>query len=369
MSNKKGVLLFSGFNPRAILAFLRTLEKNKFENYFIIAKSKDDELFKTKYKDKIVYTRESLKLDIDLTITIIKDILNKNKLEEIVIIPSSEAINRFLLKYRKKFEEVGAIIPLVDENLYIDISDKENFTKCCLEQGLKVPSHIEFPKTFENVFVAKPKKYETNDGKIYSPVIIENESDFVNFIKKYPLNAFYYQEYVEGRSIYLLYYFTKDGQVYKLSQENYLQQYGGKSIIAAEISDFHKNKISSDYEKLFLSKKFFGLVMVELRLRQNEFIMIEANPRLWGPSQLFVDASYNFFEIFLKEWSILDIDINLNNPIKAKYFWSEGLLLDQKHNKSPMTFNNKFNLNSLQDWIQFDLYNREDTKEIFNERN
>lgn len=109
--------------------------------------------------------------------------------------------------------------------------------------------------------------------------------------------------------------------------------------------------------------------MVELRLRQNEFIMIEANPRLWGPSQLFVDASYNFFEIFLKEWSILDIDINLNNPIKAKYFWSEGLLLDQKHNKSPMTFNNKFNLNSLQDWIQFDLYNREDTKEIFNERN
>lgn len=108
MSNKKGVLLFSGFNPRAILAFLRTLEKNKFENYFIIAKSKDDELFKTKYKDKIVYTRESLKLDIDLTITIIKDILNKNKLEEIVIIPSSEAINRFLLKYRKMFEEVGA---------------------------------------------------------------------------------------------------------------------------------------------------------------------------------------------------------------------------------------------------------------------
>lgn len=231
MSKKKGVLLFSGFNPRAILAFLRTLEKNNFENYFIIAKSKEDELFKTKYKEKIIYTRESLNLDISLTIKIIKDILNENKLEEIVIIPSSEAINRFLLKYRGNLEEVGAIVPLVDDTLYITISDKEKFTKCCLDYGLRVPMRIELPLNYVKPFVAKPKTYQSSDGKIYSPIIIENERDYLNFVKHYPLDEFYYQEYVDGRSVYLLYYFSKSGQVYKLSQENYLQQYGGKCIL------------------------------------------------------------------------------------------------------------------------------------------
>jgi hypothetical protein len=35
---------------------------------------------------------------------------------------------------------------------------------------------------------------------------------------------------------------------------------------------------------------FYGLVMIEVKEYDNQFYMIEANPRLWGPSQLILDA-------------------------------------------------------------------------------
>ena len=34
--------------------------------------------------------------------------------------------------------------------------------------------------------------------------------------------------------------------------------------------------------------------------------MIEANPRFWGPSQLFVDAGFNLFESFLFDYNIIE---------------------------------------------------------------
>ena len=34
--------------------------------------------------------------------------------------------------------------------------------------------------------------------------------------------------------------------------------------------------------------------------------MIEANPRFWGPSQFYHDCGIEFFELFLKDYDIID---------------------------------------------------------------
>ena len=57
------IIIFSGFNQRAIIAFIRTLETHDID-YAIIAKSTDDEIFLTKYRNRVFSIRNTNKLDI-----------------------------------------------------------------------------------------------------------------------------------------------------------------------------------------------------------------------------------------------------------------------------------------------------------------
>ena len=101
---QKGILVFSGFNTRAVIAFIRTLEKNNVL-YGIIAKSNIDDIFQTDYAKKVVAIRDTIQLNL-------KDILNSIekakfnlRCNEYIIAPSTEALNRFILEHIDSFED------------------------------------------------------------------------------------------------------------------------------------------------------------------------------------------------------------------------------------------------------------------------
>ena len=365
---EKILILFSGYNQRAITAFLRTLEKNKVE-YAIIAKSKDDPIFLTKYKNKVVAIREY----IPLILTDLLTTINKVKLlfpaEEYVIAPSTEALNRFLLQNREVFLKEKCTIPLVNKSMYENISDKYDFGKKCKEEGILIPNEFKKEEIREFPVVAKPIKYfSTSQQKTLSPIIMNSQTEWENFLKDFDFEDFYFQEYIEGKCLYLLYYFHRDGTIFKFSQENLVQQSGGKSMLAAVSSAFHTSAESDKYEKLFKSLNFYGFLMVEVKQKYNKNYMIEANPRFWGPSQLFVDEGINFFEFFLHDYGFLNSlpEIKLKEDI-VKYFWFGGLMSEMK-NRADLTFYNiKENhfFSNLHDWLTYDVYKREDTLEIF----
>ena len=54
--------------------------------------------------------------------------------------------------------------------------------------------------------------------------------------------------------------------------------------------------------------------MVEVKHLSNKNYMIEANPRFWGPSQLFVDAGINLFEAFLVDNGLLNKRLTFREP-------------------------------------------------------
>ena len=95
--------------------------------------------------------------------------------------------------------------------------------------------------------------------------------------------------------------------------------------------------------------------------------MIEANPRFWGPSQLFVDAGMNFYEAFLHDYGFIDHLPALNNPGKSKYFWFGGLQnIFKYHDK--LVFHKgceKDLLMELDSWIHHDVFKRDDTIRLF----
>ncbi len=81
----KVIIIFSGFNQRAIIAFLRTLEANKLQ-YAIIAKSNTDTIFLTNYKDKVIAVRKSVPLvlgDLLKSISVVKNKIKANEMNYI----------------------------------------------------------------------------------------------------------------------------------------------------------------------------------------------------------------------------------------------------------------------------------------------
>lgn len=364
----KCIIIFSGFNPRAVVAFLRTIRKHNVK-YAIIAKSKEDAIFLTDYNNKVFSVRKTTELDLDDIITAIRKVQNRIVADQYVIAPTSEALNRFVLNNRDVFRKYCCDISLVDKDLYVLISDKFSFSRLCLKNNITVPEEQKFSYNMQLPVVAKPKKYfSEKEGTSLSPYIIKSVSDLECFVNKNRIEEYYFQEYVDGRSLYLLYYFTKNGRIYKHSQENLVQQADGKSMIYAVASDFHFSEESHKYEAMLKKLNFHGLIMVEVKQRNGKSYMIEANPRFWGPSQLFVDAGHNLFEVWLQDNGFLQTPIDFKqNRNDIKYFWFGGLLQNYRNGKK-LTFHaaNEINLmNKLPSLLKHDVYRRPDTMQVF----
>lgn len=162
-----------------------------------------------------------------------------------------------------------------------------------------------------------------------------------------------------------MYYISKSHGSLSFSQQNLVQQGGGKSIIAASPADIHNQQIGLKFLELFSSLNFHGLIMVEVRNSKDEYVMIEANPRLWGPSQLFVDANVPFFEMYLKDlgFNIHIDDMKISNEVY--YFWLGGFLNSMKEEN--ITFHSIKEEDFLDDISKFssnDIYLRRDTFHI-----
>ena len=365
--NKKILIVFSGYNQRAVIAFLRTLTQNHIQNYFILAAGENDSILETEYVSHVWAIRKTQELDYKEIEQLIDQMKKSIGFSDFYIPPSTEALNRFVLKEESRLNKLGYISTLVDTHLYEMISDKKKFSDFCENNGIDVPKEIAFPETFKQPFVAKPITYYDESGKAYSPVLIRNEEDYQKFKNNYPKESFYYQEYIQGRSIYLLYYFdNKKKKSIKFSQENLMQQANGKSILVAKPNDFYTKEIADKFEMLLNTLKYHGFIMIEIRWEKNNYYMIEANPRFWGPSQLFVDAGCNFFEYYLSEYGFIDGDVHENKyNMKACYYWHGGTAYQQSG--KPVFYNNyeKNYCNDVLELLKWDVYRKKDTEKLF----
>lgn len=361
------IIIFSGYNNRAVISFLRTLEKCCLD-YKIIASGLKDPIWHSRYNKNIAYIRKKQELEVE---EIVQAIYNINpEGEKCFIAPSTEYLNRFLLNNREIFEKNNCIIPLVDKNIYELVSDKKRFSDLCEEYKIYSPKEISTIEKFDKPLIAKPKYYVSSDGGIYAPQFLLDERAYADFIEKHNAEDFVFQEFLPGGiSYYLLFYFSRNGKVYAFSQQNLAQQPGGKSILAAVSSEWHLDKkIVAPYINMFKQIDFFGMVMVEIRNYENNNYMIEANPRFWGPSQLFFDAKYNFFEFLLNDYGILKPcpeEKALRTP--TFYFWSGGtkeeILADNDcvwHQGGKEFFERHHD-----DFNKADIYKRNDTMNIY----
>ena len=364
-SGKRIIAVFSGYNMRGVVSFLRSLASNEIDDYCIIAIG-EDPILNTQYKDKVVYVREDISLNISNMIKITDKIKTATGAEEIVIAPSTEGLIRFVLDNREVLEGMGCVIPLVDRDLYIRISDKLSFYRLCRDHGLPVPDTFDLPDTFDIPFVAKTRCYTQRNGRKVAPVLVTDREEYDLFRESCNVGDYFYEEYIEGESIYLLYYISRDKKVICFSQRNLIQLKGGGSMIAAECADYHNTEIADRYEKMLIDEGFFGIIMIELRINERGCYMIEANPRFWGPSQLFVDAHVPIFEAFLMDMGFIDSVTETGIDDTVKYYWSTGIRDIEINDTSCIMHrsSDRF-ISEIGRYRKYDIYNRPDTINIF----
>ncbi len=360
------IIIFSGYNDRAVLAFIRTLEARSVD-YLILARDDKDLILKTPYKNRVFLVRETRDLEMGYITSLIQRIKKRYGERSYLIAPSTEALNRFVQKHRGEIESLGITVPLVEPDTYALISDKKSFSDLCKSHGIDVPYEYTSLDEAALPFVAKPRVYDISLGGNGRPWIIACEQDKWNFSNTVDTRHFYYQEYVEGKSIYLLFYVSRRGDVYRFSQENIAQQAGGKSIIAALPSSYHNAAEASRYEGLLRAIDFQGLIMIEVRVSpEGTARMIEANPRFWGPSQFFVDSGMNFFELLLADYGYID-SVSFGENKEVRYFWFEGLLESLGKEGHVMMHVGELQelLGLLDKWLAHDIYRRKDSIKIF----
>jgi predicted ATP-grasp superfamily ATP-dependent carboligase len=361
----RAVLIFSGYNNRAIIAFCRYALQKRI-SFFIVTKGTNDPINKTDYIDNVIFNREDETLSLEDVLLYAEQVKRESKKEEVFILPSTEYLNRFLLDFKAILNKNGVEIGLCKKQVYELVSDKQSFGELCKSFNIRTPETID---KHDDVYpiVIKPKTYFDRDKKINKPEVINSKENLEYFFKDKREDDFYLQEFVPGKSIYLLYYIFSNGSYAVFSQENYIQQYNGGSMILAKSSTYHNKNIATQFSNLFIKVGFSGLVMVELKLHSNEFYMIEANPRLWGPSQLIIDAGMDLFECFAYDNKLIEKIEKKTYIPNTWYFW-EGGMINNITNDLPHMYHNFNQIDFISNKIEFEkfeVYNRKDTSCIY----
>jgi hypothetical protein len=325
----KSFLVLGGANDRAVLAFLRALTMCG-ERAHIVARTPADRVLRTRYRDDVEVIREDNSLSLSLLTSWFEHIRAMGVDGKLVILPSSEYLNHFLLEHRTAIEALGAEVPLVDNRTYDLLTGKQSSTEFFASKGLRVPRQYSSLAEAQLPMVAKPIRNVGSKGLTLYPMLLRTNRELEAFRTRDDVSDFFLQEFVEGESLYLLFYLARDLKTsFAWSQRNLLQQPQGKSMLLAEADEMHQSPEAARILGILREVGFHGLGMIELIFSNRGPVFIEKTPRPWGPIQFCLDQQQPLLQAFVGD--CLHDDPHRFTGVagrkrRSHYIWLGGLL-------------------------------------------
>lgn len=310
-----------------MLAFLRAL-RSCGERAHVIARTSEDLIFRTSFRVDVRWTRPNHALDMSVFQEAVARVRDTAGNRTLVVLPSTEYFNEFLLRNRQVIEELGCEIPLVDRERYGTLTGKHTATALFAAAGIDVPREASIAQP---PVVAKPLTNVTPEGSSRYPHLLVTDAQVAFFKASENTGEYFFQEFMQGESLYLLFYLPHDGTpAFKWSQRNLLQQPGGKSMLLAEPAGFHNSGSAARMLGALRHIGFWGLGMIEvIRTSDRRDVFIEMNPRIWGPMQFCLDQHQPLVHAFIGDILCGDSTRFLENcstlPRRPRYFWLGGL--------------------------------------------
>ena len=315
-------LILSGANERAIVASCRHLESEGI-GFSIIARPRRDPLPRSPFRSRVLARRRLDSLDIEDIVATIRSVRDRMP-ERVLYLPASEALNRLFLAHRDRLQsECRLEITLPSAAIYATVSDKASFNALAETFRIAIPATLPSADNAAIPFVAKPcREFSAQTGKKLYPELILTEAQRRAFLAGTASGEFFCQRYIDGTSYYYLFFFAPDGRDICLIQRNLAQQPHGKSILAAETSPDPDPVFHARIVDCIRSTGFTGFCMVEMMLDETGSYLIEANPRLWGPFSLALDAGFRL------RWLAAPQTSSQPEPGQktVRYAWLSGML-------------------------------------------
>lgn len=368
---KKSFLVFSGGNDRAVLSFLRALRLCG-ERASIVARTRDDRILCTDFREDVKFIRESHELTLSVFTQCVSRIRGVVGTQTLVVLPSTEYFNAFLLKHRAEIESMGCEVPLIDIDQYNLLTGKRSSADYFSAAGFSIPREVDALLAKEPPLVAKPLHNISSQGRSLYPQLLKTLSDLNTFHAKNNIEDYFFQEYLLGESIYLLFYIARDGQTQLTwSQRNLMQQPDGKSMLFAEPADFHVSSTGTQLANLLRLMGFWGLGMIEMIQTTERQVFIEMNPRIWGPAQFCIDQGQPLLQAFIGDALHNDpcrfIAMSSHKKaVRKNYFWLGGLADTLVAGKRPIWHTNRLSIfRVIYAALHDDVYLRRDSWRCF----
>ena len=321
--------MFSGGNDRAIMGFLRALRLCGHRAH-VIARTEDDRILRSRFRRDVEWVRPTHELSLDVFSDSVRHARTGSGTKTLVVLPSTEYLNAFLLQNRREIEGMGCEVPLVEAPLYMQLTQKGSAADFFSAAGLSVPRETSHHAHPDLPIVAKPLRNVSTTGQSLYPHLLENCEQRERFLAAHDSGDYFFQEFVRGESMYLLFHISRVVErSFLWSQRNLLQQPGGKSMLLAEPASFHCSPTAERAVLALRRAGFHGLGMVEIIRTGNREMFIEMNPRIWGPVQFCLDQGQPLLQAFIGE--ALHGDplrfVNCQSRWRrGRYFWLGGVL-------------------------------------------
>lgn len=181
-----------------------------------------------------------------------------------------------------------------DFESYILLHDKLNLYSIATKLEIRVPINYHNIESAVIPFVAKPKNKSAAKGVYY----INTEKDKENLLRV-PSSDYLYQSFIKGTGCgYSL--FAREGKILIGYGHIRLGEYpvsGGSSIYRA---GYFVEEMKTIADLLLSEVKWSGFAMLEFKITpQNDLILIEVNPRIWGSINQGLQNGVNYFKYLI----------------------------------------------------------------------
>ena len=234
------------------------------------------------------------------------DFCNKESVNHIFLINSSA--NHIFLKYKKDLE------PLLDHHsdyeLFSYLNNKSNLQEITEGTSLVNPKIYEIGDNIDYPIVVKPSVSTSAKNIKY----ITNEEGLQTLQKKLDLNNFTIQQYINGEGVGYS-FFSVDGEVYNSYSHRRLMEFpikGGSSTYRIRHENDH---IREGCIEIIKKYNWSGFIMFEFKKSNDDYFLIEINPRVWGGIGQGLQEGENFFSYFLGEIKNRQYKTTYNSPL------------------------------------------------------
>lgn len=209
-----------------------------------------------------------------------------------LIIPTRDGELKFWASIKTELKTYGIVVLVSNIQSIVTCLDKKLFSDFCEQSEINAIASFELPDNKHSLWVVK-ERFGAGSDKILLGLSAE---DAIKAKDKFDAPIF--QPMHTGLEVSVDAFINQRGELHGLIIRKRSMVIKGESQVTEIIDD---SKLADDF-KLMISKfKFYGPIVIQAFINDNQATLIECNPRFGGASTLSISAGLDMFYWSLKE--------------------------------------------------------------------